>query len=383
MRRGKTDIQADFSIGGGQQIDAISTDNTLASNSNNEIPTVKAVKEYVDSVSQGLDWQDSILDQIDFTTVEPSSPSLGNRYINTVTGTSSQTSQSVTQNYIYEWGGSGVGWIETQPNEGFATWDEDENVLYVFNGSSWVKFGSTITHENLLGLQGGTTSQYYHLTSAEHSELTNWLDNVTLGSGGELTLPSGATINEFSTDGTLGGNSNTAVPTEQAVKTYVDANSGGNGLSNIIFSWVGHDSNGGAVDIGNGIFWGDSQQPQTANQQKNLFMMMKRSNTTSYFNMLNTFRWTKIDSVNTITVHFRAWMDTSGSGSRQIQVNIGGQTGASSAFANTSPSNQTSFTINVSSLTNGNTYDIDIQGRLTGLGFTGWLYMSAITLIGS
>jgi len=34
-------------------------------------------------------------------------------------------------------------------------------------------------------------------------------------------------INEFSTDGTLAGNSNSAVPTERAVKTYVDAHAGG------------------------------------------------------------------------------------------------------------------------------------------------------------
>lgn len=38
-----------------------------------------------------------------------------------------------------------------------------------------------------------------------------------------LTLASGATVNEFSTDGTLAGNSDTAVPTEQAVKTYVNS----------------------------------------------------------------------------------------------------------------------------------------------------------------
>jgi len=46
------------------------------------------------------------------------------------------------------------------------------------------------------------------------------LNNLQLGSvGAEL----GATINEFSTDTTLAGNSNTAVPTERAVKTYVDS----------------------------------------------------------------------------------------------------------------------------------------------------------------
>ena len=46
------------------------------------------------------------------------------------------------------------------------------------------------------------------------------LSELRLGSiGAQL----GETINEFSADGTLGGNSNFAVPTEQAVKTYVDS----------------------------------------------------------------------------------------------------------------------------------------------------------------
>ena len=44
---------------------------------------------------------------------------------------------------------------------------------------------------------------------------------------GGLTLASGATVNEFSTDGTLAGDSNTAIPTEAAVKSYVDAQIGG------------------------------------------------------------------------------------------------------------------------------------------------------------
>jgi len=46
------------------------------------------------------------------------------------------------------------------------------------------------------------------------------LTSLRLGSiGAQL----GENINEFSADGTLSGNSNSAVPTEQAVKTYVDA----------------------------------------------------------------------------------------------------------------------------------------------------------------
>jgi hypothetical protein len=41
--------------------------------------------------------------------------------------------------------------------------------------------------------------------------------------GSTITAASGASVAEFSTDGTLAGNSDTAVPTEKAVKTYVDA----------------------------------------------------------------------------------------------------------------------------------------------------------------
>jgi hypothetical protein len=49
--------------------------------------------------------------------------------------------------------------------------------------------------------------------------------------GGTLKLPSGASINEFSTDGTMAGNSDSAVPTEKAVVTYVAAQMGEGGIS--------------------------------------------------------------------------------------------------------------------------------------------------------
>jgi hypothetical protein len=47
---------------------------------------------------------------------------------------------------------------------------------------------------------------------------------------GTVTLLNGTGIDEFSTDGTLAGDSDDAVPTEKAVKTYVDAQSGGGWL---------------------------------------------------------------------------------------------------------------------------------------------------------
>jgi len=46
---------------------------------------------------------------------------------------------------------------------------------------------STTDHNSLTGIQGGTTDEYYHLDFTDYTELTEWLDNVTLGSDGKIT----------------------------------------------------------------------------------------------------------------------------------------------------------------------------------------------------
>lgn len=53
------------------------------------------------------------------------------------------------------------------------------------------------------------------------SSATGYESKMTLSSGG-LALESGTRINAFSIDGTLADDSNSVVPTERAVKTYVD-----------------------------------------------------------------------------------------------------------------------------------------------------------------
>jgi len=50
---------------------------------------------------------------------------------------------------------------------------------------------------------------------------TGFESKMTLSNSG-LALENGTRVNEFSSDGTLAGNSSNALPTEQAVKTYVD-----------------------------------------------------------------------------------------------------------------------------------------------------------------
>lgn len=121
-------------------------------------------KEYVDSVVNNLDWQDSV---INFQNNPPGSPSTGDRYV-VVSGTGAWSGHN---DDIAEWDGS--SWDFTIPNEGFALWDETGDRLMTYNGTAWVKFGSTITHNNLNGLQGGIAGEYYHLSQTSYNALTS------------------------------------------------------------------------------------------------------------------------------------------------------------------------------------------------------------------
>lgn len=87
----------------------------------------------------------------------------------------------------------------------FAT---DTNILYKCStGGSW---GYAAVVNTLTAAGAATIAGALGVTGA-----------TTLA--GTLGFTLGTTINELSTDGTLAGNSDNAVPTEKAVKTYVDA----------------------------------------------------------------------------------------------------------------------------------------------------------------
>lgn len=114
-----------------------------------------ATKGYVDSLAQGIDWQDSVLDKNLVTS--PASPSTGDRYI--IAGIGGDWS-SGTIDDIAEY--DGAAWSFETPNEGFAAWVEDEDKLYVYNGAAWVTFGSTVDHGNLSGLGDDDHTQYHN-----------------------------------------------------------------------------------------------------------------------------------------------------------------------------------------------------------------------------
>lgn len=171
---------------GGQPGTAISTIHTTISSSDVALPTSKAVIDYVQSyAATGIDWIESVKDK-DLNT-PPGSPVVGDRYIISSAPTGAWVGHNLD---VTEWDGS--QWLFWDANEGFAAWIEDEDYVYIFNGTTWVKMlgmSSTINHNDLSNIDGGQSGQYYHLTQAQHTFVTSITSSAT-----ELNMLDGTTM---------------------------------------------------------------------------------------------------------------------------------------------------------------------------------------------
>jgi hypothetical protein len=169
-------FSGDVNMGGNKILNA----GTAGSPTDTDLANVGWIKSHVDSKIRGLDWQESVLDQFDPTSGTPGSPVTGDRYISTA------TANGWTDKYIYEWDGS--AWVETIPNEGYATRVEDENLLYIFDGTNWGSLGGAISHADLLNLTADDHTQYL-------------LVNGTRAMTGNLNMGTNAITNVGNVDG--------------------------------------------------------------------------------------------------------------------------------------------------------------------------------------
>lgn len=141
--------------------------------------TDAANKDYVDNRFNGNDWQESVLDiQVDATLDPGASPATGARYILTNTAALNANFGSISgvgDGDIVEYNGADfeVVYDVSINTEGGSTWVEDANRIYRYNGTAWVDGGATTDHNTLSGLQGGAASEYYHFTSAQHTQFTS------------------------------------------------------------------------------------------------------------------------------------------------------------------------------------------------------------------
>ena len=127
------------------------------------------------SLLGGLNWQEAVLDN-DLTD-PPGGEGVGDRYIVAAVAGGAWTGH---EDDIAEY--NGAGWDFTTPEEGFTVWVLDEDTNFTYNGVAWVEFGSTISHNNTTGLQGGVAGEYFHLTNAQiaalHSDVIKTVADV-------------------------------------------------------------------------------------------------------------------------------------------------------------------------------------------------------------
>ncbi len=76
-------------------------------------------------------------------------------------------------------------WSFDVPNVGWTVYVMDEGISYDWNGYYWSTYTTGVSHNTLFGLQGGleqgSTSEYYHLTEAEHSAATRIANDTQTG----------------------------------------------------------------------------------------------------------------------------------------------------------------------------------------------------------
>jgi len=142
-----------------------------------------------------------------------------------------------------------------------------------------------------------------------------------------LSLKTGASINEFSTDGTLAGNSDDVAPTEKAVKTYVDANGGGGDVtsdSNITEHSVVRGADGAkGVELST-VFISDAGEMTNASQPSfNVYTSSALTNmpvTTVHTVPFGTERYDQGNNYNTSTYTFTAPVNGKYHFSTRIQI---------------------------------------------------------------
>jgi len=225
--------------------------------------------------------------------------------------------------------------------------------------------GGTIDGVTIGGAAAPTVTNLGSVTTCD-------INGGTVNGISSLGLSTGADINEISTDGTFAGNSDTAVPTEKATKTYVDANSG---KSSTIFSFAGCDDKGNGT---HGYYVGTTQSPNISDSSNNMYSFWAAHGST-YRTVIRT-KFEKISGIDSVTFYAKTRLESTGSGeTAYCQVTIDSESQEASALSGGWISNGTP--IDVSGLSDGTVYDVTVEIKSNNVDID--IYLSSIIAFGS
>ena len=177
-----------------------------------------------------VNWADNVEETTTSTgigTIDLAGATAGNQTFVAGLGTGSACYYCISSNSEYE---VGYGTVTDAATDILSR----DSVLASSNGDALVSFSSGTKNVHLLppfALRATRILDRDRDTRVDTDEGFADQDTIRFDAAGSematitangLALPNGARIDEFSTDGTLAGNSDISVPTERAVKTYVD-----------------------------------------------------------------------------------------------------------------------------------------------------------------
>ncbi len=146
--------------------------------------------------------------------------------------------------------------------------------------------------------------------------------------------------------------------------------------SNVIFAWSGNES------LSANAYGFNYSQTENADVDVIDPGFLNFVNDTTTYRTFQHFKFKKPVGVDTVTIHARIWGISANADSEAfLNVDIGSQNNEVKSTTSSSPSWVTSADINVSGLTDGNTYDGIVQLKTENAASE--VYCSAVTLIGS
>jgi len=166
-----------------------STLNTLADASDTLISSTLALKTYIDNMSSGGNFLDSVIRMVINNSFNPGTPTAGDRYITETTSLHANfgTIVGLGVHDIVEYSGAAFVIVfdaSAASTPATVTVGTDKNGAtnhqWTYNtvDDEWVDRGAVGNHNDLSGIDGGTTGEYYHLTSTQHADLTDTGDST-------------------------------------------------------------------------------------------------------------------------------------------------------------------------------------------------------------
>lgn len=93
----------------------------------------------------------------------------------------------------------------TQPTDGMVVFAKDTDFIWLYNGAEWVRLSIQVNHNAMLGIQGGTTAERYHIDAVTATNLAGLTSPVQVQLNDKLPKQDPNILGQLQLNGTGSG----------------------------------------------------------------------------------------------------------------------------------------------------------------------------------